>query len=391
MKSFSYDEKIDYVGKKSITYYGCYTCHDIEGFEDAKPIGAELTYVGSKDLHKFDFGHIHDIEHTNYAWMEQKLANPRIFDRDKVVPNEDKLRMPNFYFKPEEIDAIVTALLGFSSKQIADSKVTYNLVEDKAIFEGYELIYKNNCQGCHLIEEFGGYIANNIEEKYNHPPNLNTQGVKVQSDWLFGFFDNPHMIRPNMEVRMPTFNFTDKQWNSVIKALQHMEDHSLAFESDYIVDKESELGQIKYEAAKYVSTQSSYKCTTCHFGVSDDGMIGSIEYIEQWAPNLAHVDERLRADWIVEWLHDPQKIMPGANMVSPLSFVEYKDADQDSSLLRLKNYIINNYDSNYEEKYNQLLLEGVRDFIYELPDVNNQTILDTIEYRKIPVEDEWDW
>ena len=60
-------------------------------------------------------------------------------------------------------------------------------------------------------------------------------------------------------------------------------------------------------------------------------------------------------------------------------------------MLRLKNYIINNYDSNYEEKYNQLLLEGVRDFIYELPDVNNENILDTIEVRKIPVEDDWDW
>ena len=226
---------------------------------------------------------------------------------------------------------------------------------------------------------------------YDNIKTLNTQGVKVQSDWLFDFFDNPHMIRPNMEVRMPTFNFSDKQWNSVIKALQHMENHSLSFESDYLVDKESELGQIKYEVGKYVSTQSGYKCSTCHFGVSDDGIAGSIDYIEQWAPNLAHSDERLRADWIVEWLHDPQKIMPGANMVSPLSFVAYKDAAKDPSLMKLKEYVLDKYDSDYEVRYNQLLLEGVRDFIYELPDVNNENILDTIEVRKIPVEDEWDW
>ena len=51
----------------------------MDGYEDAKPIGAELTQVGSKPLDKFDFGHIHDIQHTNFSWMNQKLANPRIF------------------------------------------------------------------------------------------------------------------------------------------------------------------------------------------------------------------------------------------------------------------------------------------------------------------------
>ena len=33
---------LDYVADKSIRYYGCYSCHNIEGYEDAKPIGAEL-------------------------------------------------------------------------------------------------------------------------------------------------------------------------------------------------------------------------------------------------------------------------------------------------------------------------------------------------------------
>ena len=59
-------EVIHYVGTKSINYYGCYTCHSIDGFEKAKPIGAELTVVGSKPVNKLDFAHIHSIGHNNY-------------------------------------------------------------------------------------------------------------------------------------------------------------------------------------------------------------------------------------------------------------------------------------------------------------------------------------
>ena len=126
LNNMSQSEVTHYVGTKSINYYGCYTCHNIEGFENAKPIGAELTYEGSKPLNTLDFGHIHSIGHNNYSWFEQKLANPRIFDRDKIVAPEDKSRMPNFNFTDQEIEAIVTALLGFTSDNISE-----NVIADK--------------------------------------------------------------------------------------------------------------------------------------------------------------------------------------------------------------------------------------------------------------------
>ena len=51
-------QKLLYVGVKSIAKYGCYGCHDIPGFEDAKPIGTGLADWGRKDPSKLDFGHI---------------------------------------------------------------------------------------------------------------------------------------------------------------------------------------------------------------------------------------------------------------------------------------------------------------------------------------------
>ena len=48
LDSMNDTEIVHYVGNKSINFYGCYTCHSIDGFEKSKPIGVELTIEGSK-------------------------------------------------------------------------------------------------------------------------------------------------------------------------------------------------------------------------------------------------------------------------------------------------------------------------------------------------------
>ena len=237
---------IDYVADKSIRYYGCYSCHNIDGYETAKPIGAELSLVGSKPLDKFDFGHIHDLQHTNFSWINQKLANPRIFDRSKVLSPEDKLRMPNFYFTQTEIEAITTALLGLTDSKLEASKLA-DLDKSDQVLSGYKLIRQYNCYGCHEIHNEGGRIADNIKEilpeelKAEHrnyaPPSLYSEGEKVQLDWLFSYFQNPITIRPNLQVRMPSFDLDDADWNAIIAALKDMEDNNLIYESHHIVDK----------------------------------------------------------------------------------------------------------------------------------------------------------
>lgn len=51
-------QKLQYIGRKAIGKYGCYGCHDIPGFEDAKPIGATLADWGRKDPARLAFEHI---------------------------------------------------------------------------------------------------------------------------------------------------------------------------------------------------------------------------------------------------------------------------------------------------------------------------------------------
>ncbi len=111
-----------YAGRNLIAHYGCYACHAIPGFEDAKPIGTELTEEGSKAVHRLDFGFIH-IPHTRHDWFRTKLHEPRIFDRDRARGWEEKLRMPNFRLSPQELDQAVTAVLGFQQLNAAPTVV----------------------------------------------------------------------------------------------------------------------------------------------------------------------------------------------------------------------------------------------------------------------------
>ena len=52
------DDKLLYLGEKTISRLGCFGCHTIPGFENAKPIGTALNDWGIKIPARLDFGHI---------------------------------------------------------------------------------------------------------------------------------------------------------------------------------------------------------------------------------------------------------------------------------------------------------------------------------------------
>src|SRR5439155_16486694 len=60
LRAMPLHDQLVFLGQRSIEKYGCYSCHNIKGFEGLKPIGTELTVEGSKALHLFDFGFVHD-------------------------------------------------------------------------------------------------------------------------------------------------------------------------------------------------------------------------------------------------------------------------------------------------------------------------------------------
>ncbi len=93
-KELSRDEKLMFLGEKTISRLGCFGCHTISGFETAKPIGTPLNGWGVKSPAKLDFAHIAEyledqpledrrlrgaVEHVRDGtdeYYQEKLAEP---------------------------------------------------------------------------------------------------------------------------------------------------------------------------------------------------------------------------------------------------------------------------------------------------------------------------
>jgi cbb3-type cytochrome oxidase cytochrome c subunit len=331
LASMDRDEKLTYLGEKLINRYGCFGCHNIPGFEDALPIGTELTREGSKLVARLDFGHV-ELEHTRQAWFFQKLKEPRIFDHGRIKAPQEKLKMPDFGFTDEEARAMVTFLLGLTKDEPLMETVNTLDPREAALEAGRRVVQARNCRGCHVIEGTGGWIRETIEDPGYYPPDLIGEGAKVQSDWLFSFLKRPATIRPWLHTRMPTFDLTDEEAVTLGRYFAALDDALYPFESD--TDQPVPAAQVS-EGRRWFT---AFKCLQCH--VLDASSMQGLTAADL-APDLTLARDRLRRDWIIDWLTDPQKEMPGTRM--PSFF--YSDGDPlmdepDAKIEAIRDYLM---------------------------------------------------
>ncbi len=197
----------NYIARRSISKYGCFGCHDIPGYENAKPIGAALAEWGRKDssklafenIHKFLEGpghrgqengpnhgenhasdeHVADDEHAGHGHLDpadfdpdtsyfiqalnshsrdgfiwQKLRMPRSYDY-RTTRNKgynERLRMPKFPFNEEEREAIITFVLGLVNEAPSEKHVYHPDPRQQAIVDGRQVLDRFNCAGCHTLK-----------------------------------------------------------------------------------------------------------------------------------------------------------------------------------------------------------------------------------------------
>ncbi len=316
-------ERDVFLGEQTIQKYGCYACHDIAGFDDAKPIGVELTAQGSKPIHQFDFGHVHDVPHTRFDWIRTKMLDPRIWDYGKeTVKSYDELyKMPNFGMSQREAEAVTTNVLGFTKSSVVASRKSGYGSNIAAVAAGRNLITTYNCQGCHLIEGEGHAIQTSIEDVGMLPPNLASQGARVQTPWFFDYLHDPssETMRPWLSVRMPTFGFSDDQVNTIIDYF------SIADSTDTFLSAKGDADATNLAVGETVFEM--LQCEKCHpaGGATADGVSAS-----ELAPSLLLAPERLRHDWVADWIKDPQIFVPGTKM--PANFQKMPDGSFNSPL-----------------------------------------------------------
>ncbi len=450
------DRRKLFLGMKMIGHYGCFACHDIPGFEDTARPGTDMSLWAEKFMSQLDFGfyaplfeeelehqpevfanlyletaagdhdHLirdatgnspHTILHNHGAFAYHKMRNPRIWDRGKIKKPYEKLKMPNYFLTDEEAKSVVTFLLSRRGANVReDVRIAYGSSPLGKIAAGRALAAELNCVGCHVIEDTAPllhqYYTDNpdVGDEFPFgarfkPPLLWGEGAKVQYDWLFKFLNNVEMLRPWLNVRMPSFDLTTEdttrlveyfaglsQYDSgmlqgqlapVVKYLQRV--HSIggapAGEEDapmpdwFLEDRfagqaeflkqyalmheqvrpyDFDVSYAQTRAEKIETLGPTYdkitqrfeflsglfdveypftnatahglddagfklgedlfynqRCLACHVA-GDPSVKGTTTNIT--APNFALTGERLRYDWVIKWLQDPQAIQPGANM-----------------------------------------------------------------------------
>jgi len=185
--------QLEYVARRTLNRYGCFGCHDIPGYETAKPIGTPLAGWGRKDpaqlafeniraflaSHGLDGTETHDAHgahgldplddsydrdtayflqalnsHHRQGFLWQKLRMPRSFDYEttRTKRYDERLRMPKFPFNAEEREAVMTFILGLTNEAPATRYIYKPDARQEAIVQGRHMLHKYNCGGCHILD-----------------------------------------------------------------------------------------------------------------------------------------------------------------------------------------------------------------------------------------------
>src|SRR3954469_9534125 len=347
--AFMDDASLKEEGKKWVRYYGCGGCHEVAGMEDEGRIGTELTFEGSKPIERLDFAlftepsqrgekgpePIKDKEelarlpdgpatrpwYNHKGFFEHKLAEPNVYDQGKVKSETEALRMPNVHLTKDQVLDLTTFLMGSQETSLPAS---YQYKPGDArhdIQEGWWVIKKYNCMGCHQFIPGQQTILMGLPQyqdvQEQLPPKLLTEGARVDPEWLRKFLSNPALsttdtnrnsVRPYLKVRMPTFSFSDNELRKLVRFFEALSQQPLP----YIPEQVPTLTTKENDMARSPFSSTAAPCLKCH--ATGDAMHDKIAT----APNFLLAKERLKPDWVERWITDPQAVSPGTSMPSGL-------------------------------------------------------------------------
>jgi len=341
------DPKLKDEGKKWIRHFGCAGCHEISGLEDEGRIGTELTTEGSKPIERLDFalftetaqrGNFEPITdaddlarlpegpaklpwYDQKGFFEHKLAEPNIWDKGKIKPETEKLRMPNLHLAKEQVRALTTFLLGSQENPLPPSYQYRPEDYRRDIQEGWWVVKKYNCMGCHQL--IPGQrtslmaMARYKDAQEQLPPKLLTEGARVEPEWLLHFLNNPSLtdkdtnrngVRSYLQVRMPTFSFSENELGKLVRFFQALSRQPFP----YIPQEVPLLTAKETDMARSLFSSTAAPCLKCH--ATGDPAHDKFAT----APNFLQARGRLKPDWMERWIIDPQAISPGTSMPSGL-------------------------------------------------------------------------
>jgi mono/diheme cytochrome c family protein len=318
------------LGHKLFVEKGCAECHVIQGVTPRSNFGPDLSAMGiaggvrvleARMPREKDFS-VHFVRtgverldvseavvpHSMISYIQSKITNPA-----SVTPAP---RMPRFVMSDSDRDDVTMAVLSMTGPAMPNQpqktvveRHHSNYQPDGAAGEVYQ---RYRCNTCHSFRGNGGTLA----------PDLTYEGSRSNREWLVQFLKNPQTIRPSLTVRMPRFEMTEKDANTladyITATLLKPEVNPKAVSQTEFTPEMADRGRKLFE--------TKYSCQSCHTIGSSGGYVG---------PSLNNVADWLTPAWIEAWLHNPQALVPGT--IEPRqSMSESEIKDLTAYLLTLK-------------------------------------------------------
>jgi len=145
------------------------------------------------------------------GFFEHKLAEPNVYDKGKIKGELDAARMPNLHLTKDQVLDLTTFLMGSEETSLPAS---YQYKPGDArhdIQEGWWIVKKYNCMGCHQFIPGQQTILMGLQQYQDNqeqlPPKLLTEGARVDPEWLRKFLSNPAFEHDRLESQWRTALF----------------------------------------------------------------------------------------------------------------------------------------------------------------------------------------
>lgn len=165
-----------YLGDRMVNRYGCFSCHNLRGFELTTPIGRDFTGqdgIGGKDIVQIDFGFTlkDDLLHKDrWEWLDLKIHDPRIFDRGYEKHGDERLRMPYFPLSDTERQKLIVFLASLVKTEVPVGMQKRLNEREAALERGGALVRERNCAACHRFTLDTLAVVHEDDETHKRTP-----------------------------------------------------------------------------------------------------------------------------------------------------------------------------------------------------------------------------
>lgn len=217
--------------------------------------------------------------------------------------------------------------------------------------EGRDLVQRYGCFGCHNMKPFEGW-------RKTGPPLYNMVSKFQSPEWTLKWVNRPADFRPS--TPMPQFfhleNRTDdpqRQLAEINSIVQYLYNLSTPLDlTPYPGTGDARRGKDLFGAGGGVG------CLACH-NINDFPAEDRAD-AERHGPELSGVGSKVTADWLFNWLRDPEAIWPDTNMPN-LRLTEQEAADLTAYLMTKRNTEFDDQafsrPAGGDAKYEEILIE----------------------------------